>query len=114
MGGGERPDQDDAVEHVTSRGRDMFMDPEQEFRARKVSLERGVLEAKKNRVGKDQAERLRDILARHVNAFRGALRGNILRRGCNPWPSSSSQWLRLLKRDPDGTTLPSPRGRPDA
>ena len=52
----------------------MFMDPADEECARKVALEESVTDAVAQGLSVSKAERLRDVLHRHFNAFRRALR----------------------------------------
>ena len=67
---------DVAVERLVERGTDMFMDPMEERGARDRALEDSVQQAEQSGLSADGACRLRDILCRREDVFRGALRGD--------------------------------------
>ena len=76
VGGQVAEERDEAVERLVERGPEMFMEPAEEESARKVALEEGVTDAVAAGLSVSNAERLRGILHRRVNAFRRALRGD--------------------------------------
>lgn len=67
---------DDAVEQLVPRDPGMFFGPDKDLRARTRTLDRGVEEAKANRLPGEHEDHLRRILSRQVIAFWRALRGD--------------------------------------
>ncbi|CAN0058259.1 unnamed protein product [Sphacelaria rigidula] len=63
-------------QRLVDREPDMFMDPAEERDARERALEDSVWQAEQKGVSADGAHCLRDILARRVDIFRCALRGD--------------------------------------
>ena len=74
--GGEATQEPDlSVKRLVERGPEMFMDPAEEDKARKVALEESVTDAVAQGLSFSKAKHLHGILSRRFNAFRRSLRG---------------------------------------
>ena len=67
---------DETVERLASRGPDIGMEPEQEGGQRAVALAKAMETVSANDLSAEGEARLREILNRRWNAFRGGLRGD--------------------------------------
>ena len=67
---------DPSVERLVSRGPEMHMTPEEELVERRVALDRAVQAAADNGMSETGVSKLREVVGRHENAFRRALRGD--------------------------------------
>lgn len=70
------PKTDEAVEQPLCHGPEIIMAPYNELREHGVGLDRGVQQALEKGLPKENAQNLREILSRHVDAFRRVLRGD--------------------------------------